>query len=150
MKNLFEPVTAGELKGRIAQLRHDSERQWGVMNPAQAMAHCSGGMETAVGDRLAPRMLLGRLIGKFVKPRALGNDKPLRRNSPTTRDLIVRDERILAVEQKRLCDLIDRFFVAGRQGCTTHPHSFFGHLTPEEWAELMYKHMDHHLRQFDV
>lgn len=150
MKNLFESVTAEELKGRIARLRSDSERQWGVMNPAQAMAHCSGGMETAVGDRIAPRMLLGRLIGKFIKPWALGNDAPFRRNSPTTKDLVVRDERILAVEQKRLCDLIDRFISAGRQGCTAHPHSFFGHLTPEEWAELMYKHMDHHLRQFGV
>jgi hypothetical protein len=27
-------------------------------------------------------------------------------------------------------------------------HSFFGRLTPEEWATLMYKHLDHHLRQF--
>ena len=29
-----------------------------------------------------------------------------------------------------------------------NPHSFFGRLTPEEWAVLMYKHVDHHLRQF--
>jgi hypothetical protein len=110
MRNLFELVTAEELKGRITRLRPDNGRQWGLINPAQAMANCSGGMETAVGDKMAPRMLLGRLIGKFVKPRALGNDAPFRRNSPTTKDLVVRDERIFAVEQKRLCDLIDRFF----------------------------------------
>ena len=30
--------------------------------------------------------------------------------------------------------LIDRFAAAGPVGCTTHPHSFFGRLTPEEWA----------------
>ncbi len=46
--------------------------------------------------------------------------------------------------------LIDRFATAGREGCTSHPHSFFGRLTPDEWAILMYKHLDHHLRQFGV
>jgi hypothetical protein len=25
-----------------------------------------------------------------------------------------------------------------------------GKMTPEEWAILMYKHLDHHLRQFGV
>jgi transposase InsO family protein len=46
--------------------------------------------------------------------------------------------------------VIDRFVAAGPKSCTTHPHSFFGPLTPEEWAILMYKHLDHHLRQFGV
>jgi hypothetical protein len=46
--------------------------------------------------------------------------------------------------------LIDRFVASGPAGCTNHPHSFFGRLTPEEWAILMYKHLDHHLRQFGV
>ena len=63
---------------------------------------------------------------------------------------MVEDERDLGIEQKRLCGLIDRFVAAGPEGCTTHPHSFFGRLTPQEWAILMYKHVDHHLRQFGV
>jgi LPS sulfotransferase NodH len=64
----------------------------------------------------------------------------MRRNSPTAKDLVVRDERDLDKERERLCGLIDRFAAAGPKGCTTHPHSFFGRLTPEEWAALMYKH----------
>jgi Protein of unknown function (DUF1569) len=52
-------------------------------------------------------------------------------------------------EPERLCGLIDRFATAGPEGCAMHPHSLFGRLTPEEWA-LMYKHLDHHLRQFRV
>jgi hypothetical protein len=31
MKNLFEAATVEEVKGRMAQLRPDSERQWGMM-----------------------------------------------------------------------------------------------------------------------
>jgi hypothetical protein len=150
MKNLFEAASAHEVKDRMAQLQPEGERLWGTMNAAQALAHCSAGLEWAVGDRLPPRMMLGRIVGRFVKPKVLGNDEPMRRNSPTARDLVVQDERDLRTERERLSRLIDRFVAAGPDGCTTHPHSFFGRLTPEEWAVLMYKHLDHHLRQFGV
>ena len=150
MKNLFEPTRAEEVKERLARLQPDSARQWGKMTPAQALAHCSTAMEWAVGDRLAPRMFLGRILGGLIKPKVVGDDEPMRRNSPTAPTLVVADERDLAKERERLRGLIERFAVAGPAGCTKHPHSFFGRLTPEEWAILMYKHLDHHLRQFGV
>jgi hypothetical protein len=148
MKNLFEAARVDEVKRRIAGLRPDSERQWGQMNAAQAVEHCSRGFELALGQRLPPRWLIGRIIGGMVKKKALGNDEPLRRNSPTLQGLVVKEERNLEAERERLCEMIDRFVAAGPAGCTSHPHSFFGRLTPEEWATLMYKHLDHHLRQF--
>ena len=150
MKNLFEAARAAEVKQRIANLRPDSERQWGKMNPAQALEHCSRGMEMALGDKTPPRVLVGRIMGWMVKPMALGNDEPMRRNSPTAKELVVQDERDLGTGRTRLCGLIDRFAAGGPTGCTTHPHAFFGQLTPEEWAILMYKHLDHHLRQLGV
>lgn len=150
MKNLFDAARVQEVKERIGSLTPDSRRLWGKMNVAQAVAHCSLAMEWAVGDRIPPRMFLGRILGRIVKPLALGDDAPLRRNSPTAKDLVVQDGRDLGIERDRLCRLIDRFAAAGPNGCTTHPHSFFGRLTPEEWATLAYKHLDHHLRQFGV
>jgi uncharacterized protein DUF1569 len=150
MKNLFEAASVEEVKRRVAQLRPDSERLWGKMNAAQSVAHCSAGLEWALGDKTPPRVLVGRIFGWIVKPLALGNDEPMRRNSPTVKDLVVQDERDLGTERERLCGLIDRFATTGPEGCTTHPHSFFGRLTPEEWSILMYKHLDHHLRQFGV
>jgi hypothetical protein len=148
MKNLFDAARVDEVKRRIGGLRPDSERQWGSMNAAQAVEHCSRGFELALGQRLPPRMFLGRIIGGIVKPKVLGDDEPLRRNSPTVQGLVVKEERNLEVERERLCEMIDRFAAAGAAGCTSHPHSFFGRMTPEEWATLMYKHLDHHLRQF--
>jgi hypothetical protein len=150
MKNLFEATRVEEVKERILRLRPDSERLWGRMSAAQAVAHCSAGVELALGDRLPPQMLLGRILGRMLKPKVLGNDEPMRRNSPTVKGLVVQDERDLGKEQERLRGLIDRFAAGGPAGCTKHPHSFFGRLTPEEWAILMYKHLDHHLRQFGV
>jgi phage gp37-like protein len=148
MKNLFEAARVEEVKQRIASLRPESERQWGKMNAAQAVAHCTAGFELALGERLPPRALMGLIIGGMVKPKVLGDDEPLRRNSPTVKGLVVNDDRNLETERERLCGMIDRFAATGPRGCTRHPHSFFGRLTPEEWATLMYKHLDHHLRQF--
>ena len=90
MKNLFEAERVKEVKERLAQLSPNSDRLWGKMNPAQALAHCSLAMEWAVGDRIPPRMFLARIMGRMVKPLALGNDAPMRRNAPTAKDLVVR------------------------------------------------------------
>ena len=61
MKNLFEAAMVEEVKQRLTQLQPDSERLWGMMNAAQAVAHCSAGLELAVGDKIPQRLLLGRL-----------------------------------------------------------------------------------------
>lgn len=133
MKNLFDPNAAKELRKRLATLDPRNERQRGRMTAAQAIAHCSAGLDVASGDKILPRAF----------PRYL-----MRRNSPTMKELVIDDERDVAQDRERLCVLIDRFTTAGPRGYTTHPHSFFGRLTPEEWATLMYKHLGHHLRQF--
>jgi hypothetical protein len=150
MKNLYEVSSANEIKERIARIKPDSPRQWGKMNVAQAVAHCAASMEWTVGDRVPPRAFFPSLVGRLIKPMVLGNDKPFHRNSPTSPDLLVTDQRDLDAERQRLCALIDRFAAAGPTGCTTSPHSFFGRMTPDQWAILMYKHLDHHLRQFGV
>ena len=150
MKNLFDATLANQVKYRIASLRIDSERQWGKMSVAQCMAHCASGLEMALGEIRPPRALIGRLIGSVIKPKVVGNDDPFRRNSPTVDELVIRGERNLDAERVRLCSLIDKFVSGGPSVCTTHPHPFFGPLTPAAWAVLMYKHLDHHLRQFSV
>lgn len=150
MKNLYDAATVGELRARIARLSPTSRRRWGRMNAAQMVAHCAVGLEMALGDQRPPRMLVGWLLGRLVKRLALKDEAPMRRNSPTVPGMVVTDERELDTERRRLLQLLERFAAAGPAGCTTHPHSFFGPLTPGEWAALQYKHLDHHLRQFAV
>jgi hypothetical protein len=150
MKSLFEAARADEIKKRMAQLRPDSERLWGEMNPGQALAHCSAAIGMAVGETRPPRILIGRLLGPLAKKSLIVNGEPMRRNSMTERSLLVTDERDFEVERQRLRESIDRFAAGGPEKCTKHPHFFFGPLTPVEWAGLMYQHLDHHLRQFGV
>ena len=148
MRSLYQPEAAAEIQERLNRLTPSSVRQWGTMDAAQAMAHCSSAMENAVGDARPQRMFIGRLIGPMVKKMAIANDEPLKRNSPTSPELKVSGARQLSVEKQRLSELIDRFVAAGPDGCSKHPHSFFGKMTGDEWGVLMYKHIDHHLRQF--
>jgi len=151
MKNLFDATVANQIKTRLGQLEPQSERRWGKMTAAQMLAHCSVSMQSAVGEVVPEKVaLLARLMGRLVKPLVFRNEDPLRKNTPTVRSFIVADERDLDEERDRLLGLIDKFTVGGAAGCTRNPHSFFGRMTPEEWAILMYKHLDHHLRQFGV
>jgi hypothetical protein len=147
MKNLFEEEALDELIARMETLTPASKGLWGKMTVAQAMAHCQVPMEMALGERNPKRMMIGRILGPIFKGQFLG-EKPLNKNSPTDPTFIVADDRELDVERDRLETLLRRFQVTGADGCTKTPHSFFGPLTPEQWARIMYRHVDHHLQQF--
>jgi hypothetical protein len=94
----------------------------------------------------------GNVIGPLIKPLVFGNDKPMRRNSPSAPELFPANPTQCDLERERvhLIRAIDSFVTKGAACCSRHPHPFFGPLKPQQWAILMYKHVDHHLRQFGV
>jgi len=147
MKNIFDAATLEEIKQRIGTLRPESKRKWGKMEVAQMLAHCSAALEVAAGKKRLPRMFIGRILGPFFKSRFY-NDRPFKKNSPTDKSFLVIDRRNFEKEKARLLDLITQFSTGGEAACTRHPHSFFGKLTPRQWGMGMYKHLDHHLKQF--
>lgn len=147
MKNLFDSDAVAEVISRIDNLRPASQRLWGKMDAAQMMAHCSAALDMASGRINPPRIWIGCLIGPLVKP-IYTNEKPLSRNSPTDKKLVVSDRRDFLGEQERLRLWVRQFHEGGESHCTRHPHPFFGSLTPQDWSRGMYKHLDHHLRQF--
>jgi hypothetical protein len=150
VKSLFAAATLEEVNGRMALLRPDSERLWGKMSAAQMLAHNAAAMEMAVGITFPPRRFVGRLFGPLAKKAILTEGKPFRRNSPSDKSLIIREDRDFEAERQRLRGLLERFAAGGPEACTRHPHSFFGPLMPMELASLMYVHLDHHLQQFGV
>jgi hypothetical protein len=70
------------------------------------------------------------------------------RNAPTDKAFVIADKRDFAREQEHLKVCVAQFHEGGEAQCTKRPHSFFGSLTPQESSTGMYKHLDHHLRQF--
>jgi hypothetical protein len=119
------------------------------MDAPQMLAHCSNVLEVATGRKNPPRLFIGRILGPFFKA-IFSNEKQFKKNTPTDKSFIVADQRNFDQEKARLVELIRQFGEGGEAQCTRHPHAFFGPLTPREWGIGMYKHLDHHLRQFGI
>lgn len=147
MKNLFQSDAVDEVISRVDKLQPTTQHLWGKMDVAQMMAHCSAALDMACGRIILPRLLIGRILGPFARP-SYTNDKPFSRNNPTDKKLVIADQRDFSREQEQLKLRVRQFHQGGEAQCTKHPHPFFGALTPQDWSRGMYKHLDHHLRQF--
>lgn len=147
MKNLFERQAVDEVISRIDRLQPASQHLWGKMDVAQMMAHCSAALDMASGRVNPPRMWIGRVLGPLFKA-VYTNEKPFSQNNPTDKRLVITDQRDFQREQEELRTRVRQFHDGGEPQCTRHPHPFFGSLSPQDWSRGMYKHLDHHLRQF--
>ena len=98
-------------------------------------------------ELVASKKNLGKLLARFVRSSLL-SEKPFSKDGPTDPTFIVTGDRDFADEKRRLMTLVNRFNELGSEKASAQVHSFLGKLTGEEWAVMMYKHIDHHLRQF--
>lgn len=145
--SLFAPADQAALLARIRSLTPATPALWGRMNVAQMLAHLQIALASAVGETKRPRSLLGRVVGRLAKRSALG-PKPFGKGLPTDKSFVVKDPREFQRERDGLTARLDALARGGPSAFTDHPHIFFGPLTPPEWDLLMWKHVDHHLRQF--
>jgi hypothetical protein len=149
MKNIYNPLHTTEIIDRIEHLSPDSQPQWGKMVVSQMLAHCSEFQDIALGNSFPPRGWLGILIGRFIKP-MFYNEKPIPINMSTIPTIMIVDDRNFELEREQLKKKLITFQRNGPEKCSTHPHPFFGKLTSNEWGIGLYKHLDHHLKQFGV
>jgi Protein of unknown function (DUF1569) len=147
MKNIFNQLHSEEILNRIDKLNPNAKPHWGKMDVAQMLAHCSSFQDIAMGNSFPARDWLGRLIGSFVKP-IFYNDKPLAKNMSTIPTILIVDEKEFEKEKNKLKQKIITFQNNDSEKCKNHPHPFFGKLSSEQWGKGIYKHLDHHLKQF--
>lgn len=149
MKNIFVFSDAIELLTRIDHLSENSQPKWGEMNVAQMLAHCSAFQDIATGDSRPPRSILGIFVGRLAKP-IFYNDKPLPINMSTIPTILITDKKEFETERENLKQKIKTMQNKGPENCIVYPHPFFGKLTIEQWGKGIFKHLDHHLKQFGV
>jgi len=149
MQTLFEPSARENVSARLGKVRPDSARVWGRMSPAQMLAHCANALEVAAGDSPRKQALIGKIFAPFVRKKLLG-EEPFSRDSPTDPTFLIRDERDFEAEKARLIAVLARFCERGPDHASRQTHSFLGRLSGDEWGVMMYKHLDHHFRQFGV
>lgn len=149
MKSLFEQDTYDEIMGRLQNISADAQPVWGKMNNGQMLRHCQFPLEVALEKRPLPKPnFVMKLIMKSFK-KSMYSDKPWKKGLPTTKMFKVEDEREFLKEKNALIDLVNEFYES-RSTKTRKPHPAFGEFTYEQWGQMQYKHLDHHLRQFGV
>jgi len=149
MNSLFIPTDREALSLRLAALEPGAQRQWGKMDPAQMLRHCAISLEDVLGERKVKQAFLGKLVTPLIRGQVFGA-KPFRHNTPTDPTYVVSGSLAFEVECFHLATRIDQVVQRGATKSEGMLHPFFGRLSGDEWGRLIYKHLDHHLRQFGV
>ena len=147
MKSFWEQTAQQELQQRVDKLNADSRGQWGKMTIDQMLSHLADSCRMALGDlptaakpgpfRFAP---LRKAVIYWL---------PWPKGAPTAPELIARTPVSVVAEQADLKSLLERLAAQrSRQDWPAHPA--FGVLSQKDWGALIYRHLDHHFKQFGV
>jgi len=136
------------LSGRVGRLTPASPAKWGRMDAGQMLRHTAEALRMALGElpvRPAGKRFFHARLVKYLMIRVL----PFPKGAPTAPELRVAEPVAFEAERARWLGLLSRFGSAPPSGVGAE-HPLFGPLTWQEWGELQYKHLDHHLKQFGV
>ncbi|MEP3373266.1 MAG: DUF1569 domain-containing protein [Maribacter dokdonensis] len=147
MKSLLTKEAYEEINQRIDLLTQNSEKVWGKMSVGQMCWHCQYPLQLAIKNK--PNNSKGNWFIKTFFKKSLYSDKPWRKNMPTAPQLKAKEDKDFETEHKLLKKLVSDFY-AVRDREEWHPHPAFGAFTKEQWGQVQYKHLDHHLKQFGV
>lgn len=146
MKSVYDNSTREELIHRIHSLNPQQQAQWGRMNTFQMLKHCTLCEDMMQGKMKIKRVLIGRLIGPMILKKALKDETPFAKNSPTS-PLLKTVGASGDIEQQKK-EWIGRIEEYAGYHSPDFIHPFFGPMTKEQIGLFVYKHADHHLRQF--
>jgi hypothetical protein len=145
IKNVFEQGVVS----RINILGPQSQPQWGKMSVAQMLAHCNVTYEMVYEPEKhkKPNAFFKFILKTFVK-KLVTNEVAYKPNNRTAPQFIITDSRDFEKEKTRLVEYINRTQQLGESHFHEKESHSFGVLKKNEWNNMFYKHLDHHLRQF--
>ena len=147
MKSVFRPAVHRELQDRVQRLKPQHTPQWGKMSAAQMVAHLTDSLKMASGElECAPKKVPIRFSP--LKELVL-YVLPIPKGVPTAPELIARKPGDWSAEIADLREQLNGLVERGTEALASS-HPVFGSMSPKQWGVLVYRHMDHHLRQFGV
>lgn len=149
METLLDPVTRERVTVRISSLTENSKAQWGKMTLYQMLKHCTLSDEMLLQNKKYKQAWIGKFLGPLLLRVALKKGTPMRANSPTIPELMIKDSGDFATQKKEWIERI-RQYAAFKESEPAFIHPFFGKMNREQIGVLAYKHADHHLRQFNA
>ncbi|MCC7332925.1 MAG: DUF1569 domain-containing protein [Flavobacteriales bacterium] len=150
MKNVFNHIDSIEIINRINQLTSNSKARWGKMSVAQMLAHCNVTYEMIYENKHPQPNPFKRFILRLLVKRIVVSEKPYTQNGKTAPQFIIKDDKNFEAEKNRLIEFIIKTQQLGENHFNKKESLSFGILTSNEWNNMLYKHLDHHLNQFGV
>lgn len=150
MKSIFDADACEEIKNRLENLSENAKANWGKMTIGQMLVHCSKPIELALGDiEVDKPNWLKRKIFRLIAP-TLYNDKPWRQGLPTAKEFVITSTANFNSEREKLKTKIEQISQSKENFEPNKEHPYFGIFTAQQWGQMQYKHLDHHLKQFGV
>lgn len=144
---LWQQKDREAILNRFAKLTPDRTPQWGQMDAVRMVVHVTDGVRMAMGEiECAPKK------GPFKLPvikQLIMFYLPWPKGAPTAPELLARVPKQWTNEIELFRDAMDRFGMKNVDGAWPM-HPAFGSVNGREWGRLMYRHLDHHLTQFNV
>jgi hypothetical protein len=150
LPNIFSKEVADHTINRIINLSADTNAQWGKMSVDQMLAHCNVTYEMAFEDKHKKPNAFVKFILKMLVKNNVVNEVEYKQNGSTAPQFIIKDRKNFEVEQKRLISYIEKTQALGENHFDNKESHSFGNLTKDEWNNMFYKHLNHHLSQFGV
>lgn len=147
MKSIYNTNDNLELVQRINQLHPDTKAQWGKMSVDQMLKHTTIVADVAFGKQELKINFLMKLVGKMMKNKVFNSE--FKKNSPTAPEFIFKAAYDFESSKNELIKNV-QLLQDGHNTIKVMEHPFWGKMTYEDWDTLMYKHLDHHLKQFGV
>ncbi len=121
------------------------------MDVCQMLTHCDLVLQVALRKIELPRInLLFETIGIVTKWEMYVFNNGIPRNMPTFQKLIVNFECDFDESKTNLLKTLEEFREVCENRNLPESHRLFGNMTEKDWEFLEYKHLDHHLKQFNV
>ena len=149
MASIFDKNDNNLIISRINALTPETQPLWGKMNVGQMLSHCQAPIDVAFGDAKLRSNFVFLLLGRIFKKKILAAPK-FKKNSMTEPSFIRTGVYDFEKTKTELIAKITRFADEGTTCIKIDKHPFFGKMTFEEWDNLQWKHLNHHLKQFGV
>lgn len=147
MQTVFNVADREALYERLNGLTLERTPLWGRMTCGQMLAHLTDGVRMTLGE-LAVQPKRGPLRFGPIR-HAVIHWLPFPKGAPTAPELLVRCTDDCVAEIAELKAAMERMAArAGEREWEDHPA--FGRMTERDWGVLVFRHTDHHLRQFGV
>lgn len=147
MPSLSNAADRAAIESRLDRLSPDAPALWGKFNAPRMLAHIADAFRMALGELpVKPKNM--PLLRMYPIKMLVLYVLPFPKSAPTAPEIVSRAPEAFEMERAAVKSLIARMSAVG-VGAVYPEHPVFGKLSPAEWSTLGYKHLDHHLRQFD-